>query len=60
MAFRDGMLAIAKVLKVIAVASALICAAATLVDRTFFGLFIAAGLFLLFWTPAWIIRKFVQ
>lgn len=61
MAVKDGMLAIAKVLKVLAVASACAC----LFAGSFYGGFpVAATLavlsFLSFWTPAWVIRKFVQ
>lgn len=61
MALKDGVLAIAKVLKVLAVASACACLFSGAIGGGFLvAATMALGLFLLFWTPAWIIRKFVQ
>lgn len=62
MAFHDGMQAVSKVLKVVAVASALIFACAALANSRDGSVFWLLGTFsfLLFWTPAWLIRKFIQ
>jgi len=60
MSFKDGMLAITKVLKVLAVTSAAICIVASIADRTFIGIFVGIVLFLMLWTPAWVIKKFIQ
>lgn len=69
MAFIDGMHAISKVLKVIAVATAVgafslgvaACTYGTAgISALFAGLAGAAMLFFLLWTPAWVIKKFVQ
>lgn len=60
MAFRDGMQAISKALKVAAVASALIFTWAGIANSDGVFWLLAVVSFLLFWTPAWIIKKFVQ
>lgn len=61
MAIKDGMLAIAKVLKVLAVASACACVfTGTVYGGFLVAIAVALGLFLLLWTPAWVIKKFVQ
>lgn len=61
MAFKDGMGAIAKVLKVIAVVAAAISLFAGISDHNFaIGASIAVILFIMFWTPAWVIKKFIQ
>lgn len=61
MAFRDGMAAIAKVLKVAAIAVSGLCLIVMIWQGLFLeGLPASIMVFLLLWTPAWIIRKFIQ
>ena len=69
MAFKDGMYAISKVLKAVAIAAAVACVGAGLYVCAYehggFGFLLGslvAGTvaFLFFWTPAWVIKKFVQ
>jgi hypothetical protein len=69
MAYKDGMIAISKVLNALAILGAL-CALGIAVAGGIFGtggasifftfVVIAVVLFFLFWTPAWVIKKFVQ
>lgn len=61
MAFKHGVLAIAKALKVIAVVLGGVSFVGYIVSgEILIGLITGAFFFLLFWTPAWILRKFVQ
>jgi hypothetical protein len=69
MAFKEGMGAIAQVLKVLAIASGALCLAGALwnvipnsgsLSNAGMLLFCGFFFFLLFWTPAWVIRKFIQ
>lgn len=61
MAFKDGMSAIAKVLKVIAIGSVIGCFFMGMNYGSFFFAGICGAiLFFLFWTPAWVIKKFIQ
>lgn len=61
MAFKDGMGAIAKVFRVLAVGTAVLCFSLGIANHSLgLGSFLAVSLFLFLWTPAWIIRKFIQ
>lgn len=69
MAFKDGMYAIAKVLSIAATGAAAVSVAVGLYDAVAgrggfvslgIGLAFAAFLFVLFWTPSWVIKKFIQ
>jgi hypothetical protein len=69
MAFKDGMKAIAGVLKVVAVGLGIgvpaLCVWMAISEGSKIGSVIAGFgfglvLFLVFWTPAWIIKKFIQ
>jgi hypothetical protein len=61
MALKDGMLAITKVLKVMAIVFGGGWAIVGISDNSpVLGLIMGALFFLLFWTPAWVIKKFVQ
>lgn len=62
MAFEDGMLAISKALKVVGAVLAL-CALAfsvTQLQSWLLGTVAAVIVYALLWTPAWIVRKFIQ
>lgn len=69
MAAYDGMMAISKTFKALAIVAALICFAIAILGGVFgdggsfiFILFSLLGVIAFFalWTPAWIIRKFIQ
>jgi hypothetical protein len=61
MAFRDGMLAITKVLKALAIVFGGGWAIVGISDNNLaLGAVMGSLFFLLFWTPAWVIKKFVQ
>ena len=61
MAVKDGMMAISQVLKMAAILSAAGLLVATLIySAGAIGVIMAICSFFLFWTPAWIIKKFVQ
>lgn len=69
MALKDGMLAISKTLKVIAIGSLMsligmgiyaVTANGRESDSFLGAVFIGVFLFFLFWTPAWIIKKFAK
>lgn len=61
MAVKEGVLAIAKVLNVAAVISFAACFyAGSNYGNHVFGVFFGIVSFLVFWTPAWVMKKFVQ